>query len=74
MRIKHVSRRTTTDGIPWSVIAGEWHGHQPTCVAFPTVWALGDQVKAGDAAVIKGNLARRDGRAVVLVRDLSRWG
>ena len=59
MRVKHVSYRTTTDGIPWAVIAGEWHRHQLTCVAFPTVWALVDHAKAGDVAVIKGNLTQR---------------
>ena len=74
MRVKHVSQRTTTDGIPWAVIAGVWRGHQLKCVAFPTVWASIDRAQAGDVAVIEGTLARRDGHAVILVRDLSRIG
>lgn len=72
MRVEHVSHRMTTDGIPWAVIAGMWHRHQLKCVAFPTIWASVDRPKAGEVAVIEGSLARRDGHALILVRDVWR--
>ena len=72
MKVSRVIPRTTTAGIPWALFDGVWRGHQLRCVLFPTVWATVENAQSGDVAVIQGILSRRDGRAVVMVLDLTR--
>jgi hypothetical protein len=67
MRTKSVHIKSTKAGQPWAVLEGQWRGHRLRCVVFPRAWATLERPSPGDAVVVGGKLAFRDGQPVIWV-------
>lgn len=71
LRTKFVEFKSTEAGEPWAVLEGQWRGHRLRCVVFPRAWATLERPSPGDTVLVSGELAFRDGQAIVWVRHMN---
>jgi hypothetical protein len=71
MRTKFVDLKSTKAGAPWAVLECQWRGHWLRCVVFPRAWAIFERPSPGDAVLVRGELAFRDGQPVICVLELN---
>lgn len=71
LRATFITTKSTKSGEPWAVIDGVWRGRRLRCVVFPRAWATLQRPSPGDAVVVSGVLAYRDGQAIVWVRQMN---
>lgn len=73
MTVTTVNLRQTKAGQPWAILQGQWRGHRLRCLVFPNAWARVPQPLPGDAIVVRGKIAFRDGDAVIWALDLAKF-